>query len=42
MHTIYYRLKEKEKIMIDAVENAEILYIEDSYVDDIEYLLKKK
>ena len=39
---IYYRLKEKEKIMIDAVENAEILYIEDSYVDDIEYLLKRK
>lgn len=36
---IYYRLKEKEKVMIDAVENAEVLYFEDSYVDDIEYIL---
>lgn len=32
---IYHRLKEKEKIMIDAVENSDIQLIEDNYIDDI-------
>lgn len=36
---VYYRLKEKEKIMIDAVEGAEVLYIDDNYMDDIEEIL---
>lgn len=36
---IYYRLKEKEKIMLDAVENAEVLLIEDNYMDDVMEIL---
>lgn len=36
---VYLRLKEKEAIMLDAVENAEIKLIETSYEDDIKEIL---
>ena len=35
----YKRLKEKEKIMIDAVENVDITFVEDNYLEDIKYIL---
>lgn len=39
---IYYRLKEKERIMIDSVEGNDIVFMEDNYMDDIMDILNAK
>lgn len=36
---IYLRLKEKERIMNQAVESKEIILVEDNYLEDIKYIL---
>ena len=35
-------IKEKEKVMISAVENTDITVLEDNYLDDIKFILSRK
>jgi hypothetical protein len=39
---VYLRLKDKEKVMIDAVEKTNITLVEENYMDDILEILGKK
>jgi len=39
---IYFRLKEKEKIMIDAVEGSDIRFVDSNYYDDVFEILDLK
>ena len=36
---IYYRLKEKEEIMLKAVEGDDLVYVDDNYREDIKFIL---
>ncbi len=38
---IYERLKEKERIMLEAVENNDIAVVEDDYMDNINFILRR-
>lgn len=37
----YLRLKEKEKVMIDAVEGSDITVVDDNYIEDVKFILNR-